>query len=84
MDESREKLERQLGTMDRILVFLAVFLIIFTGCMITVFCVCQAVPDTLIVSVFSAAGLECGIMGAIKNRKEAIRAQIREIEEKEE
>lgn len=69
--------------MDRILICMGVFLTLFVIAMILMFIAFQSVPDTLIVSVFSCAGLECGVMGAIKNRKEQIRSQIREIEDKE-
>lgn len=67
--------------MDKILLAMAIFLFSFIVIMTTVFCLYQATPDTLIVSVFSVCGVECGVMGTIKNRKEAIRARLQELEQ---
>lgn len=63
----------EVKAMDTILVFMAVFLIVFTITMIVLFCVFQAVPDTLITSVFTCFGAEGGFMSLIqitKRRKE--------------
>lgn len=83
MNGEQKTLEKQLGTMDCILALIGVFLLFFTVAMVLIFCVFQTVPDTLIISVFGACGLECGVMGAIKNRKESIRAQLREMKDGE-
>ena len=61
---------RSAGMMDRILVCLAVFLLAFTVAMIAIHIRCGTTPDTLIVSVFSVCGGECGVMGWIKSAKE--------------
>lgn len=62
-----------LGTMDVILIFMAVVLILFTLRMIELFEIHEAVPDTLITCVFGLCGGECGFMGWIKTSKEKYR-----------
>ena len=68
-DNDRSFIER-FGTMNLILVFIAITFIVFTVAMIIVFCKYQAIPDTLVASVFSVLGGECGVMGWIKNSKD--------------
>jgi hypothetical protein len=70
------------GMMDRILLLLGVFLLAFTVCMVIVFIVCGAVPDTLITAVFALCGAEGGIMGWIKNGKERIQSRKWEMEDR--
>lgn len=77
-DEETE-LKKELGTMDRILIILGVFLFLFIVTMIVLFCVKGSTPDTLIVSVLGACTVEGGIMGAIERRKITIRNKMEEI-----
>ena len=79
-EDPEEEIRRQIGTMDKILVFMGVFLLLFVVTMIVLFTIFQSVPDTLIVSVFGACGFECGAMAAIQNRKTAARAKLEEIQ----
>ena len=58
------------GTMDRILVVLAVFLLVFVVVILTLHVTTGSTPDTLITCVFAVCGGECGVMGWIKNTKE--------------
>lgn len=55
--------------MDRILLAMAAFLVIFIIAMTVIFCVYQTVPDTLITAVAGLCGSECGFMGVIKTAK---------------
>lgn len=48
-------------TIDKILIWCAVFLITFVITMIVLFCVFQSVPDSLIDAVFGIAGGEAVI-----------------------
>lgn len=60
----------KIGTMNLILIILAVVMIIFTGIMIWLYHETGGVPDTLVTCVFSVCGGECGVMGWIKTTKE--------------
>lgn len=73
---------KKAGMMDRILVLLGLFLLLFTVAMIVVFIRYGAVPDTLITSVFALCGAEGGIMGWIKNSKERFQSRKWEIEDR--
>ena len=77
------ELKKELGTMDRILVILGVFLFFFIVTMIITFYVKDSTPDTLIMGVFGACAVEGGLMGWIKTRKDKIRARIEELRGKE-
>ena len=77
--DEETKLKKELGTMDRILIILGIFLFLFVITMIVIFCVKGATPDTLIMSVFGLCAVEGGVMGWIKTRKEKIRAKLREL-----
>ena len=77
-DEEAE-LKKELGTMDRILIILGIFLFFFVLTMIVIFCVKDSVPDTLIMSVFGACAVEGGIMGAIQRRKITLRNKIEKL-----
>lgn len=46
---------------------MGVFLALFVVTMIVVYCITGGVPDSLVYSVFSAMGLEAGVLGVIKN-----------------
>lgn len=52
------KKKEKLGTLDRVLIFCAICLIIFTAIMITLFCLYQSIPDTLVMAFFGAFGVE--------------------------
>lgn len=62
-------------TMDKILIILAVFLLLFIVTMIIIFCVKDSVPDQLIICVFAACTGEVSIMGWIKTTKEKIKGE---------
>lgn len=47
-----------MNTLDKVLISLAVFIIIFTITMIILFCVFQAIPDTLVNAVFGVVSSE--------------------------
>lgn len=59
----------KLKTMDKILIIMAVAMCIFTIAMVVIFCIFQAVPDTLITAFFGACGAEGGFMGVIQVAK---------------
>lgn len=73
---------KKAGVMDRILVFLGLFLLVFTITMIIVFLICGSIPDTLVAGVYGACSVEGGIMGWIKNRKEQVQARKWELEDR--
>ena len=56
-------------TLDVVLILLGAFLLLFTIAMIVVFMKFQAVPDTLITSVFACCGAEGGFMALIQTTK---------------
>ena len=60
----------RLGTMNLILVILAVSVLAFVLKMIQLFELYGAVPDTLITWFFTVVGGECGVMGWIRTNKE--------------
>ena len=45
-------------TLDKILLTCAIFMLLFTVCMIVLFCIFQSVPDALIDSVFGLFSCE--------------------------
>lgn len=57
-------------TMDVVLVFVAIALVVFTAVMIGLFKEQGSIPDTLCTCVFAALGGECGAMAWIKTTKE--------------
>lgn len=69
----RKKKKPSDGTMDFILVLLAVFLLAFIVTMIVLFLRIGAIPDTLVTCVFAICGGEAGILGWIKTNKERLR-----------
>lgn len=73
------------STMDKILILVAVFILLFTALMITLYILTGGIPDTLVTCVFAICGGECGILGWIKTTKERIqdRKQQREDRRKE-
>lgn len=68
--------------MDRILLIIAIFLLVFIVSMTTIFIICGAIPDTLVTGVFAVCGGECGVMGWIKNRKEQFQSRTWELEDR--
>ena len=69
-EEPTKKSRKSIGTMNVILVIVAVLLIAFTVEMVIIFRECGMIPDTLCTCVFAALGGECGVMGWIKVTKE--------------
>jgi hypothetical protein len=61
--------KKPLGGMDKILLALGIFVLAFVVCMIVLFCVFQAVPDTLIQYTLGAGGIEALAMAGIKISK---------------
>ena len=60
-----------MNTLDKVLLTIGIADFIFVVAMIVIFCVYQSVPDTLIISVFSATFGECGCCSYIwKHKKE--------------
>lgn len=59
----------EVNTMNAILTCMGLFLFAFTIVMIIIFIKYQAVPDTLITSVFACFGAEGGFMAVIKTAK---------------
>ena len=61
---------KKMGVMDRVLVFEAVALIIYTAAVLAVFWHTGAEPVTLTACVFAVCGLENGVMGWIRTSQE--------------
>lgn len=64
-----QQFSKMIGVMNIILILMGLFLFIFTIAMIVIFIKYQAVPDTLITSVFACFGAEGGFMAVIKTAK---------------
>lgn len=62
--------KKHIGTMDIILIVVALALLAFTIEMIHLFETTGMIPDTLVTCVFAALGGECGAMAWIKTAKE--------------
>ena len=71
------------GTMDVILVVIAIVLMVFSVTMIALYYMTGGIPDTLCTCVFAVCGGECGVMGWIKTTKDRSRERQYEIEERE-
>ena len=56
--------------LDKVLIVIALFLLVFIITMIVIFCIKDSVPDTLIISVFGACTGEVSVCGWIKTIKE--------------
>ena len=59
---TKDKKRKKVSTLDRVLLFCAISILVFTIIMIVLFCIYQSVPDTLIVSfftVFTGEGCIC-------------------------
>lgn len=74
--------KKKIGTMDKILIIIAVLLTTFTVTMIIIFCQVGYVPDTLISAVFASLGGECGVLGWIKTTKDRNQIRAWELEDK--
>jgi hypothetical protein len=77
-----KKKKSTIGVMDRILVFIAILLLVFTSVMIVIYTKTGGIPDTLCTCVFSVCGGECGVMGWIKTNKDRQRDREYELEDK--
>lgn len=62
--------KKETGTMNLILLVMAVFLLMFVILLLWLYYRTGGIPDTLCTCVFAACGSECGIMGWIKTTKE--------------
>ena len=68
--QERKPPKKKMGTMDRILVLEAVFLVAYTVADLAVFWHTGSEPATLTGCVFGVCGLENGVMGWIKTNKD--------------
>lgn len=68
--QERKPPKKKMGTMDRILVLEAVFLVAYTVADLVVFWHTGSEPATLTGCVFGVCGLENGVMGWIKTNKD--------------
>lgn len=62
---------KKLRTLDKILIILGAFVFAFVVAMIVLFCIFQAVPDTLIVAVLGSGSTEailCCIITCLKKK----------------
>jgi hypothetical protein len=50
--------KKKLNTIDKILIFCTVLLLLFTITMIVIFCIYQSIPDTLVVAFFGSFSIE--------------------------
>ncbi len=62
--------KKKMKTMNIILIFMALFLLVFIVAMIFIYYNTGGIPDTLVVSVFTICGGEFGVMGWIKTTKD--------------
>lgn len=67
--------KNNLNTLDKVLLLCALSTVCFTITMIVCFFVCRAVPDTLIVSWFSALFGECGCCTIIWKSKKSLKGE---------
>ena len=72
MKRTEEKKRKKRSTLDKVLLFCAISILVFTITMIVLFCIYQSVPDTLIVSFFGVFTGEGCICWRIWNRKKGI------------
>lgn len=75
--------KKDAGTMNLILLVMAVFLLMFVILLLWLYYRTGGIPDTLCTCVFAACGGECGIMGWIKTTKERQRDRQYELEDRE-
>lgn len=77
------KRKKKIGTMDKVLVVIGVFLLTFVSVMLWMFYVTGGIPDTLCTCVFAVCGGECGVMGWIKTTKDRQQERKYELEDRE-
>ena len=75
--------KKKMGTMNIVLIILAIFILIFVGVMLWMYYRTGGIPDTLCTCVFAICGGECGVMGWIKTNKERYRDRQFELEDRE-
>lgn len=71
-------------TSDTVLLLLGVFLLVFEVVMVVLFCIFQAVPDTLIQYTLGAGGVEALVLAGIKISKVVTGKKAGESEEEHE
>ena len=76
-------MKKKTGTMDKVLVVIAVFLLVFIAVMLWMFYVTGSIPDTLCTCVFGLCGGECTVMGWIKTTKDRHQERKYELEDRE-
>ena len=76
-------MKKKTGTMDKVLVVIGVFLLVFVVVMLWLFYVTGSIPDTLCTCVFAICGGECGVMGWIKTTKDRHQERQYELEDRE-
>lgn len=76
-------MKKKVGTMDKVLVVIGIFLLMFVAIMLWMFYVTGAIPDTLCTCVFAACGGECGVMGWIKTTKDRQRDRKYELQDRQ-
>ena len=76
-------MKKNIGTMNIVLVIIAVFLVIFVVALMWIYCKTGGIPDTLCTCVFAICGGECGVMGWIKTTKDRHRDRQYELEDRE-
>ncbi len=90
--EKREREQRRaanryqkpkIGVLDKILIFVGIFLVVFVLVMIVIFCRFGAIPDTLCTCVFAACTGELGITGMIHTVKTKYRDRLWQKEDQE-
>ena len=74
--------KKSIGTMNVVLVIIAVFLLIFVSVMAWMYYMTGGIPDTLCTCVFAICGGECGVMGWIKTSKERYRDREYELDDR--
>lgn len=81
-NEKRSSSIQKPKTSTVVLVFVAVFILLFTNRMIELYEATGGIPDTLVVSVFSICGGECGALSWIRTSKERYRERKWEAEDR--
>lgn len=76
-------MKKKAGTMDKVLVVIGIFLLVFVAVMLWMFYVTGSIPDTLCTCVFAVCGGECGVMGWIKTTKDRHQERQYELEDRE-
>lgn len=74
--------KKNIGTMDIVLIVIAVFLLLFVIAMIILYCQTGGIPETLCTCVFGACTGEMGFMGWIKTTKDRHRERQYELEDR--